>query len=243
MVIQFPQQDNLKLLERKQRILTELAAIENKISIFDFLDPVRDTLQSSVTDVPCSVTLLSSTNKNKQKLNIDHASTELSNIILEMGVSHAPTPLNPNRPTPKCDEIVNHAKIFFHQLKTVKEARAGLLTAFSVIPRKSDGTEVKAEPQQPTPPEETQQVKRVHPFFPDIRGLQSLLGHMKQQLGEFPTFVRNQPDDAECEELRMQAPKDCLQKHLLEICGSSSDDEFDPDAPLDTALAQAANFG
>jgi hypothetical protein len=46
-------------------------------------------------------------------------------------------------------------------------------------------------------------------------------------------FVKNLPGDAECEELRLAAEPDCLKKHILEICESSSDDEFDPNGRLD----------
>ena len=231
-IIEEPIQENKKLVERKQRLLTELAAIETGIDIFDFLDPARNQLNSSVTDVPCDVELLYVSKKQRKKaVNIGKASTELARIIMDIG-SHAPrTPLDIPRDPPKCTAIVNHAKVFFAQLKQLKDARAGLLTAFSVIPRR----QAPAPQQQQEQPaeEEPPSTKRVHPFFPDVKGLGPLLGHMKEQLGEFPNFVEKQPTDIECQELRLAAEPDCLEKHLLEICGSSSDDEFDPDALLE----------
>jgi hypothetical protein len=231
-IIQGPTQENEKLLDRKARILTELAAIEQGISLFDFLDPARDQLQSSVTDVPCQVKLLSGArDRPNEPLNIHSTSTALGDIILQIGKNPSRMPVECPRGPPTCDAIVNHAKIFFAQLRQIHNSRAGLATAFGVLPHAA------AHPKQPLADvkteDEPQSAKRVHPFFPDVQGLGPLLGHMKEQLGEFPNFVRNPPDDAECEELRLAAEPDCLRKHLLEICGSSSDDEFDPDAALE----------
>jgi hypothetical protein len=231
-VVQTPLQENEKLFERKARLLTEIAAIEQSIPLSDFLDPARDQLPSSVTDIPCQVKLLSSIRKSPPKpLAIRECGQILADAIIQMGQSPAPFPLHIPRPPPRCDAIVKHARVFFAQLKDTRDARAGLHTAFGVIPH----VDTQAKPPPPEPPAEDDQSssKRVHPFFPDVQGLGPLLGHMKQQLGEFPNFVRNPPDDAEAEELRLAAEPDCLRKHLLEICGSSSDDEFDPDAALD----------
>jgi hypothetical protein len=111
------------------------------------------------------------------------------------------------------------------------EQRAPLKTAFAVIPQKDP--QVKQERAESVNEDDRASSKRVHPFFPDVAGLRPLLGIMKEQLGEFPNFVKNPPDDAECEELRLEAPPDWHKKHILEICGSSSDDDFDPDGPLE----------
>jgi hypothetical protein len=231
-IIQTPTQENEKLVGRKARILTELAAIEQGISLFDFLDPARDQLQSSVTDVPCQVELLSGSRRSPPKpLVVSECSSLLADTILEIGRSPASVPVVPPRPPPKCDAIVRHAQVFFAQLKQSHDLRAGLTTSFGVIAKRE--AQAKPPPPDPGPIEEPPPGKRVHPFFPDVQGLGPLLGHMKEQLGEFPNFVRNPPSDAECEELRLAADPDCFRKHLLEICGSSSDDEFDPDAALE----------
>lgn len=231
-IIEFPQQENQKLAEKKQRLLTELAAIENGLNLFDWLNPERNTLQTSVTDVPCGVELLSVQQQAKQtRLEMNDASDALSKIIEDFGNNPTPFPYNVSRPTPTCDAICNHAHVFFAELKRMKESRIGLTTPFGVIHPKND---CEPLPTENPSDEDSAAVKRVHPFFPDIKGIKPLLGHMKQQLGEFPNFIKNPPDDEECEELRMAQNEDCLKKHLIEICGSSSDDEFNPDSPLET---------
>jgi hypothetical protein len=232
-IIQPPIQENEKLIDHKAHILTELAAIEQGISLFDFLDPARDQLQSSVASVPCQVKLLSGSRRFPPKpLSVGECGTVLAEIIIEMGKSPSTTPVQIPRGTPKCEAILNHAHVFFAQLKDSRDARMGLQTAVGLIPHRGP----QAKPPTPNPPPEDDQTgtKRVHPFFPDVHGIEPLLGHMKEQLGEFPNFVRNPPDDAQCEELRFAAEPDWMRTHLLEICGSSSDDEFDPDAALDT---------
>ena len=232
-ITQGPKEENEKLLDRKQRLLTELAALETGIDIFDFLDPVRDQLQTSVTDVSCSVELLSVSGKQRKPgINVNEASAALAQIITEIGKSPSRVQFEIPRPPPKSQGIVNHARVFFAQLKQLKDARAGVLTAFSVIPV-TKGAQQQAAPTEQPQDDDTPSAKCVHPFFPDVKGLGPLLGHMKEQLGEFPNFVRKQPSEEECRELRLAADPDCLKKHLLEICGSSSDDEFDPDALLE----------
>lgn len=233
--------ENDSLIERKQRILTELAAIETGIDIFDFLDPARDNLQSSVTDAPCTVELLKVSGENKiPALNVASASADLASLIMEMGTKPPETPIDIPRATPKCHAIVNHSKVFFAQLKQLKEARSGLLTAFSVIPV-SDKSKIQTP--EPTVDDEATPCKAVHPFFPVVKGLKPLLGLMKKQLGGFPNFVRNPPNDAQCEELSLLADEESLRKHISEICGSSSDDEFNPDALLEQPLPGPAPTG
>jgi hypothetical protein len=228
-ITQTPKQENEKLLIRKERILTELAALETGISLYDFMNPARDHLQSSVTDVPCAVKMLSVSGKHiPRPLDVSKASVAFAQIIAEIGSAPGKVPLECTRPPLKCDAIVNHGKVFFAQLKRLQDLRSGLKTAFAVIPHKN-AVPTPDGPSEEEPPS----TKRVHPFFPDVRGLGPLLGHMKAQLGEFPNFVKNPPNDAECEELRLAADPDCLKKHIFEICGSSSDDEFDPDGPLE----------
>lgn len=232
-ITQGPAAENAKLIERKQRLLTELAALETGIDIFDFLDPARDQLQTSVTDVSCSVELLSVSGKqHKPGINVREASAALAAIITDIGESPSRVQFEIPRPPPKSSGIANHARVFFAQLKQLKDARAGVLTAFSVIPVTKGTEQAPAQSDQPQD-DDTPSSKCVHPFFPDVKGLGPLLGHMKEQLGEFPNFVRKQPSEEECRELRLAADPDCLKKHLLEICGSSSDDEFDPDSPLE----------
>lgn len=230
--------DNRQLVERKRRILTELAAIETGIDIFDFLDPARDSLQSSVTDAPCSVDLLRVSGEHKiPALNVAGASSALADLIMDMGKNPAEVAIDPPRQPPTCNAIVNHAKVFFAQLNQLKEARSGVLTAFSVI-APSEGKRVKMNTDAPVSQDDTvSPMKSVHPFFPEVKGLRSLLGHMEEQLGTFPHFVRNPPDKAQCEELRLSAGDDWHHKHVLQICGSSSDDEFNPDALLESMPA------
>lgn len=231
-IIEFPQQENIKLAEKKQRLLTELAAIENGLNLFDWLNPERNTLQTSVTDVPCGVELLSVQEQGKRtRLDMNQASNELSEIIEEIGSNPTPYSYNVSRPTPTCEAICNHAHVFFSELRRMKESRIGLSTPFGLIHPKTD---CDPPPADNAADEDNAATKRVHPFFPDIKGIRPLLGHMKQQLGEFPNFIKNPPDDEECEELRMAQSSDCYKKHILEICGSSSDDEFNPDSPLET---------
>lgn len=226
--------ENEKLLDRKQRLLTELAALETDIDIFDFLDPARDELQTSVTDVSCSVELLSVSGKqSKPPINVSEAANALASIITDMGRSPSRVQFDIPRPPPKSQNIANHARIFFAQLKQLKDSRAGLLTAFSVIPIRNGGQPATPTVETAAQDDEPPSTKCVHPFFPDVKGLGPLLGHMKEQLGEFPNFVHRQPSDEECKELKLAAGPDCLKNHLLEICGSSSDDEFDPDAYLE----------
>lgn len=232
--------DNRQLVERKRRILTELAAIETGIDIFDFLDPARDSLQSSVTDAPCSVDLLRVSGEHKiPALNVAGASSALADIVMDMGKNPAGVALDPPRTPPMCNAIVNHAKVFFAQLNQLKEARSGVLTAFSVI-APAETAKMKVNLEAPSGQDETvSPVKSVHPFFPEIKGIRPLLGNMEEQLGAFPHFIRNPPDKAQCEELRLSAGDDWHRKHLLQICGSSSDDEFNPDALLENMASPA----
>ena len=232
-ILSMPIQENEKLADKKQRILTELAAIENGISLFDWLNPERNNLQTSVTDVPCSVELLSVDRTLKRRhVDVDSASNALSEIIEDIGTHPTPMPYKISRPDLTCDAIVNHAKVFFAQLHRMKQARIGLSTPFGVI--QHNNADYTSIPQEQPAEEETPATKRVHPFFPDIKGIRPLLGLMKEQLGEFPNYIKNPPDDDECDELRraIDDPK-ILEKHLLDICGSSSDDEFNPDQPLE----------
>lgn len=231
-IIELSQIENMRLAEKKQRLLTELAAIENGLNLFDWLNPERNNLQTSVTDVPCEVKLLSVKPQAKRaRLDMNEASNALSNIIEEFGNNPTTYPYNVSRPTPTCNSICNHAHVFYSELRRMKESRIGLSTPFGVLHPNIDYDPVSAE--NPSD-EDSSNAKRKHDLFPDIKGIRPLLGHMKQQLGEFPNFIKNPPDDDECEELRNAQKPNCLQKHLLEICGSSSDDEFNPDSPLET---------
>ncbi|OHT00528.1 hypothetical protein TRFO_07838 [Tritrichomonas foetus] len=241
-IIAFPQQENDKLAEKKQHILTELAALENGMSLFDWLNPERNNLQTSVTDVPCTVELLSvKHNAKRENLHLDEASNALSVIIEDIGNHPTQTPYITARPTPTCASIVNHAKVFFAQLHRMKEARIGMTTPFGVI--QQTAADYGPLPQETPAKEDSSAAKRVHPFFPDIKGIKPLLGHMKEQLGEFPNFIKNPPDDDECEELRLAADENILKQHLLEICGSSSDDEFNPDMPMEVVRPPIPSYG
>ncbi|KAH0791731.1 hypothetical protein GPJ56_004417 [Histomonas meleagridis] len=228
--------ENEKLIERKRRILTELSAIENGINLYDILNPARDALSSSVTDAPCSVEMLTHKKVYKpKKLNIKNASDSIADIIMKIGQNPSKVPAFHIREPHPCTEVVNNANVFFAQLHFMRSSRASLLSSLAIInhsnnmqpPGNTPNPNQKIVEDQTNPPITP---KKSHPFFPEIRGIHPLLGHMKKQLGEFPTFIRNPPDDAECEDLVMSAPPDCFQKHIFEICGSSSDDDFDPDS-------------
>ena len=238
-IIIHAQEENARLEVKKQRLLSELAAIENDISLFDWLDPERNKLLSSVTDVPCSTELLSAKKREKPTLDLSQASDDLSLLIEEIGSNPTSYSYIVSRPSTTCKAICNHAHVFFSQFSRMKETRLGLMTPFGVI-RKSTKNYDTAPPDS-NADDESQNAKRVHPMFPDIKGIRPLLGLMKEQLGEFPNYIKNSiknlPDDEECKELRLAQLPDCLEKHLLDICGSSSDDDFNPDAPPDAFRA------
>ena len=234
-IVKMPRDENAMLIERKGRLLTELAALESNISLFDYLNPARNNLQSSVTDVPCAVEMLEAPIIRRANLDTIQATNALADLIVSIGENPSKEPFNRPRPTPICNDIVKHANGFFAQLEASHEARAGLLTAFCIIPiRPKDDQQNKAvEPPaaSETKPEE-ELTKRVHPFFPDVVGTQPLQGLMKKQLGEFPNFVKDPPTDEECEENLWMMPENAVHDHLMKICGSSSDDDFDPDQQL-----------
>ena len=240
-IVQHPKEENAILIEKKRRILTELAALENNVSLFDYLDPARDNLLSSVTDVPCSVELLEAPSIERKYVNTIEASNALSDLIMEIASNPTRDPYEKQRPTPICNSIVKHANGFFAQLEASREARSGLLTAFCIIPHKvKDEPTAKTVDAPPPPPQESKPeddaTKRVHPFFPDVVGTKPLQGLMKKQLGEFPNFVKDPPTDEECEENLWMMDKNAIKEHLMKICGSSSDDDFDPDAQLETMM-------
>jgi len=224
-------EENYELNDKKRRLLTELAAIETGFSLFEFMNPARDLLQSSASDMACSVELLSNPKTNFAEINHIAASQQLANIIMEIAENPSSESYTPPSRTPKCVDIVRHSKSFFAQLKSTREARTSFLSSFCMIPQRS-----KLDKSRPQPiPEKINEddlgnSKRVHPFFPDIKGVQPFLGAMKKQLGEFPNFIKNPPSDDECDESSWLMKDDSLHNHLLEICGSSSDDDFDPDA-------------
>ena len=235
-IVKGPREENAMLIEKKGRLLTELAALESNISLFDYLNPERNNLQSSVTDVPCAVEMLEAPTIKNINLNTIDATNALADLIVSIGENPSKEPYNRPRPTPICNDIVKHANGFFAQLQSSHEARAGLLTAFCVIPIKpKDDQQAKAaEPPAASDAkhEEEELTKRVHPFFPDVVGTKPLLGLMKKQLGEFPNFVKDPPNDEECEENLWLMKESEIPDHLEKICGSSSDDDFDPDQQL-----------
>jgi hypothetical protein len=176
-----PRQENDKLIARKERLLTELAAIETGISLFDFLNPARDQLQSSVTDVPVAVKMLSVSGKRPGKpLDVVKASTAFAEIITEIGSNPSKAPLECVRPPLKCDAIVNHGKVFFAQLERLEDLRSGLKTAFTVISHKN-ATPIADAPTE----EEPVSTKRVHTFFPDVHGIRPLSRGPYEGSGEF----------------------------------------------------------
>ena len=250
-IIKKPKDENNILIDRKARLLTELAALENNISLFDYLNPARNHLQSSVTDVPCAVELLQAPKVSRTNINPVEASNALADLIMNIGQNPTKEPYNRPRPTPICNDIVKHANGFFAQLQASREARAGLLTAFCIIPLKPKEDQQNKSTEPPAATEikqEDETTKRVHPFFPDVVGTQPLQGLMKKQLGEFPNFVKDPPTEEECEENLWLMPDNAIHEHLMKICGSSSDDEFDPDqqlrnmTPLPPFAAQQLQF-
>ena len=221
--------ENEELLDKKKRILTELAAIENGFNLFDFLNPARDQLQSSSCDVPCSIELLHFPKVKKKEINRVQSSKQLSELILKIANNPNKEPYTPRLFKPKCHEIIKHSNLFYANLNAIHEARTGFLTSFCLLPNKTQPEKINVLPQVEKVEEDTLNNKRIHPFFPDVKGIQPLLGLMKQQLGEFPSFIKNPPSDDECLESVWTLKDDVIHNHLLEICGSSSDDDFDPD--------------
>ncbi|EAX97749.1 hypothetical protein TVAG_080090 [Trichomonas vaginalis G3] len=232
LITEQPKQENLQLIERKRRLLTELAALEMGFSYFDYLDPSRNSLPSSATDVPCSVELLSAPKIERKYLDNIASSKALADLITDIAHNPSPLPYIGSRTSPICNDIVKHANGFFAQYEASREQRAGILTAFCIIPRKTkQETTTKTSELQEKPMEEDPS-KRVHPFFPDVRDVKPLLGLIKEQLGEFPNFIKDPPTDAECEENLWVMGENEIHDHLFKICGSSSDDDFDPDEQL-----------
>lgn len=227
-----PKQENLQLLEKKRRILTELAALENDFSYFDYLDPTRNILPVSATHVPCSVEPLAAPKIDKKYIDHIEASKAMADLIIDIASNPSPLPYIGSRTPPIFNDIVKHANGFFAQYEASREQRAGLLTAFCIIPRKVKMEQAPKPSELQEKPVEEDTSKRVHPFFPDVRDVKPLLGLIKEQLGEFPNFIKDPPTDAECEENRWLMGDKEIHDHLFKICGSSSDDDFDPDEQL-----------
>lgn len=232
-IIEGPKNENIGLIEKKRAILTELAAIETGFDIFDFINPARDSLLSSATQTPCGVEVMLSQKNLFSKLDVANASQDLANLITEIGENPSKSSYQIKRKEPHSQAIVKHAKTFFAQEKLIEDTQAGFKTAFTIMPVKSN---TKPMPSSPAESEiRSNPSNNAYPFFPDIIGLNSrspLLGLMKESLGELPSFIKNPPDNDELEELRLQATPDLLKNHLLDICGNSSDDDFDGDYGL-----------
>ena len=240
MITDAPHKKNHELIERKKAILTELAAIESGINIFDFIDPARNNLLCSVTDVPCAVEVLSSPQVDVEPLNVQEASQKLAQLIVEIGQNPSKTSYEVPRKEPRCKAIVKHAKVFFAQQKAIEEIQSGIKTAFCVFPKikqeiPSAGHLSPSEPEN-SPDQKKDypysEQKKDYPYYPEVYGLNAnspLTGLMKQQLGELPPYIRNPPDNDELDELLLQVKLGALEEHILDICGNSSDDDFDPD--------------
>lgn len=228
-IVKRPKDENDICYKKKARMLTELMALENGFTLHEILNPKRDKLIPCVTDVSCSIELLSSPHVTIPSLDFNHVTEGLTNLIYNIANSKSSKYVRQN---PVCNEIINHANHFFSVLKTSKDEREGILTAFCIIPIK-DGVqrEKKIEPERPPEYDQSHNTKPVHPFFPEISGVEPFLGLIKDQLGEIPNFIRKNPNDDECKEYNwmLENTKESMHEHLLNLVESSSDDDFNPD--------------
>ena len=232
-IIKQPMTENEMLIKKKQRLLTELAALENNISLFDFLDPNRDQLMSCVIDVPYDVQLFNNVEFKCPPIDEISSSKSLADLIVDIGSHPTDHPYKKQRPPPICEDIVKHSNEFFAQMKASLELRSGINTAFCIIPQRNKETP-NPKPSEPIDlSQEEDPPKQIHPFFPDLGLSNPLKGLMKEQLGEFPNFIRDTPTESECKEYRWMLNDDDIDNYLLSIAGSSDDDDFDPDLELE----------
>ena len=218
----------------------DMTLVEKTIRAFVLLEGLATAGLPFVFKGGTSLMLLTKSSKRMKPLNVQEASQKLAQLIVEIGQNPSKTSYEVPRKEPRCKAIVKHAKVFFAQQKAIEEIQSGIKTAFCVFPKikqeiPSAGHLSPSEPEN-SPDQKKDypysEQKKDYPYYPEVYGLNAnspLTGLMKQQLGELPPYIRNPPDNDELDELLLQVKPGALEEHILDICGNSSDDDFDPD--------------